>query len=282
MVEVVVTISQLAMTDEGGGGLSSSPFTFDEGEFTSVRHSRFAFDGCELCWPLLPHVAHFLHWMVLCQAPPPPCIQILCSIRICSRFHLSFAFRVRWVWDLPVTTSTYHSCLAFDEGVRSLRSVIRNSCLMDVSCASCHLHMSFAYCARWCCASHHLRLLFASRVQWRVPLSSSSCSPLTFDECMLCQPPPPPRLRLSVDGGVLLHTLFDTTLHRLPHLFPVQWECRTRHLLLPSRFASVMTGIPTTMTAPVHHSSIPRHQQMLVHPPLVAFEIDKVGLHIRG
>ena len=125
-----------------------------------MSSSPFAFDGVVYKLP-----------------PPPPFACVLHSIRLCATS--TCCLRLAFNGAMPGTTSASRSRLAFDEEVRSHRSVVCVSRSMGVNYASHHLHILRSVC----CVRHHLS--FASHVQ----RGCTSCPCLI--QCVLDRHPQP-------------------------------------------------------------------------------------------
>jgi len=91
-----------------------------------------------------------------------------------------------------------------------------------------------------CCASHHFHPSFTSRVRWVYALpatTSTHCSRLAFDGCVLSQPPPPPIVRVSRSMGVCCpnHHLHPSFAQRVQLRFPLVRVSRSVRLCRASQ-----------------------------------------------
>ena len=173
---------------------------------TSTLRSRLAIDGGVLCQPPAPPVVHVSHSMGVCCASHQP--------------HPSFASRVRWGCAVRATTSTFRWHLLIDGGVLCqppAPPVVRVWRSMGVCCASHQLHLSFASRDRWGCAVRAT----TSTLRLHLPI----------DGGVLCQPPPPPVVRISRSMGVSCASIV-----RVSRSMRV---CFASHQLHPSRSMGV-------------------------------------------
>ena len=162
---------------------------------TSTHRSRLAFDG-----------------HVLCQPPAPPVVRVSRSMGVCCashHLHLSLASADRWGCALPATTSTFVRvsrlmgvCFASHQPHPSFTSGVRWGCAVPATSSTFHSRLPINGV---CFASHQLHLSFASRDRWGCAVRATTSTlrlHLPIDGGVLCQPPPPPVVRVSRSMGV--------------------------------------------------------------------------------